>query len=42
MTRRSTRRKLLAQSAQLAGAIGMGIPILGAGRLTEDSLARGK
>jgi LmbE family N-acetylglucosaminyl deacetylase len=42
VTIRSTRRKPLSQSAQLAGAVGIGILLLGTGRLTEDSLARGK
>ena len=41
MTKRSTRRKLLTQSAQLAGAMGIGIPLLGAERLA-DSLAPNK
>lgn len=42
MTKQTTRRKLLTQSAQLAGTIGVCLPLLGAERLTEDSLSRSK
>jgi N-acetylglucosamine malate deacetylase 1 len=42
VTKQTTRRKLLTQSAQLAGAIGVGFPLLGAERLTEDSPSRSK
>lgn len=42
MIKQTTRRKLLTQSAQLAGAIGASLPLLDAERLAEDRPSRTK